>query len=248
MTTADDERPSTVLPLGRRGPAFVAVVTVLATLAAVGAGVLAAALAIQLVVDEPMPGDGGRPGAVALALGVAALAYLLATWAWRGWQTALVACRRSGRATVDRDLLIVEAPGVLREPLVIHRSWVSDVEHVRTADQTATTFTMVTVSHACVIRLGRPIGIPSAIRSPGFRQDGATLPDPAKEVRDLVLDLRDRAAGAAALARWAARRATTEPPDPLAPVPVDRRPRRRRLVAWAVFAASLASLFFTVPY
>lgn len=208
---------------------------------------LAGAAVVALVVDDPKPGEGGRAASLGFFLTFAAFSFLAGEYAWRGRRTALVAYRRPGVVVLDGDVLEIEAPGILSRPLALHRAWVETAEAVPGREFSATSFCPGFVRGVGVIRLRQAVGVPQALRPPALPRDPTRLPDPSSVVEAIALDFKDLETATEAIAAWAHGVGSTEPPEVPASAPRDQTTRNRRLFACAVFAAALASTYFTVP-
>ena len=233
--------------LDRRGPTDGVVACIGAGIGALMFAWLAAAAAVAFVVDEPGPGEGGRLASLGFLVAFSAFAYLAGEYAWRGRKTVLVAYRSPGTVTIDGDWLTIESPGVLLRPLQMHRGWVANADAVPGRDHSATSFCGGLQRGVGVIRLREPIGIPHARRPPSLPRDPNRLPDPAVAVEAIALDFKDRVAATEAIDHWARGDASSEPPPVPFPARRDNTTRNRRLVAWGVLVAALASTYFTLP-
>ncbi len=225
---------------------------VLSLMCAVAAAVFiayAGGAAVAFVADDPAPGEGGRAASLGFFFAFGAIGYLLGEFAWRG-RTALVAYRSPGWLSIDGDILTIDAPGVVAQPVDLHRSWVDEAQDApfREWAPRATTFCPGLFGRTCMIQLRQPIGIPQALPQLCWPVDpSARPPVPSKAVEVIALDVKDRQTAAACIDRWAKEPATTTPSEPPSPIAANHTSRNRILIGCAVLVVALASTFFTLP-
>jgi hypothetical protein len=83
--------------------------------------------AVAAVVTTPSPCEAGALGGFGLATAFPGRAMLVGLPARRGLPAAAASKRRPGSVRIEDEVLIVDVPGLLREPQRIDRSWVAAV-------------------------------------------------------------------------------------------------------------------------
>ncbi|MGN6693526.1 MAG: hypothetical protein ACTHN0_05060 [Aquihabitans sp.] len=207
---------------------------------------LASSAAVAFVVDDPGPGEGGRPASLGLLAAFVGLTLLIGRFAWLS-RSAWRALRSPGSVTIEGDVLRIDAPGVIEQPVELHRAWVRGAESAAAITPPAASFCNGFWGQTCVVELRQPVGTPTARRAAQLPKDLSTLPNPAAPVQALALDIHGRDEAVKAIDTWARATSATRPGEPPQPADVDHRHRNLLVVAWILVAAGLASTFFTLP-
>ena len=213
--------------------------------------IMALYFALAAVVTTPSPCEAGTLGGLGLAAAFFGGAMLSGLPARRGLPAAAASKRRPGSVRIDDDALIVDVPGLLREPQRIDRSWVAEV--VETASELSTggvaRMTLSVRASAAGVALSIPIGLPTATATPQLpRVPLPSPPAPWDEVSALAFAFEDQTSALAALRSWIA---TPTSAPAVAPPPPTASGRRRGLwetiIPIAVMAAGVAVLWIEVP-
>ncbi|MBX3285777.1 MAG: hypothetical protein KF703_10580 [Actinobacteria bacterium] len=141
---------------------------------------------------------------------------------------------------------MITAPGLVTRPVELHRGWIEGADEVPVRWGSATALGPGVVGRTCVVCFRVPVGIPEAVPQPQVAPRVPRPLDPSHTVEALALDLDDRSGASASIAGWAKQAPSTSSGEPPAPAAADAAPHRRRLVAWFVVTASLASLLVTL--
>jgi hypothetical protein len=180
-------------------------------------------------------------GRIGWLLATGAAACWLIPLALRGVSATIDAYVRSGSVLLTQRTMIIDSPGVLREPAVLDRAWIRDVsdsawrplKDVFTADDGSGTAARVTLGMTrprTKIDFDRPIAFLHAVGAPTYPR--SLWPGPPtnwRPVTSVVLRFADTQASTAAIREWLSAPISTTGAEPLAPA---ARPTRR--VGWIV--------------
>ena len=235
--------------MGTKGIGFVfSCYLIYAGIAAIGVGGSVAFL-LRAFTTTPGECEAGWVGGVGLSTSFLAVGYIFGSIAYRGLRASVIANRHVGGVEIHRDLLVIDSPGVLATPAIVHRDWISTIDTAESRTLAAgALLTLCYQSRFTDIRLVQPVGLPSAVGVPGFPSVASIHPpQPWQKFTTLSVDLEAPIADQAVLTDWLARPSESPAPPPPPPTARDRTRRYQMAAAIAVALAGVAAFILSIP-